>query len=209
MKVFFRYFFVILSIAIAGILLWASLEKLIKLYLVGIVPDGHVPLPVDRHYVDHLWLGYLHIVPGMLFLLLGSYQLIPYFRKKNYKLHRRIGKVFLLLSSLVFITAIVLGLFYPFGNWIESAVTVVFGTFLLYCTYKAYRAARGLQFVAHRNWVTRLYFVALSVSTIRGLAALFITVGMGDLRSVFGISFLVAFVLHAFMVEIWIRYLAD
>ena len=209
MKPFFRYLFPILGGAVAAILLAASIEKLINLALMTYPPEGHVPKTIDLFYQDHLVLAYFHIIPGILFILLGGHQLIPYFRTRNYGLHRKAGRIFLLYSAVLFITAIPLGVFYPFGDWIESTVTVAFGIFLLYCTYKAYKSARGLQFVAHRNWVTRLYFVALSVSTVRGLASLFIVTGVGDLRSVFGISFLFAFVLHAFLVEIWIRYLAD
>lgn len=209
MKVFLRYFFIILSVAIVGILFWASFEKLIKLALVSSVPDGHYPQRIDYHYKDHLFLAYLHIIPGMLFLVLGAHQLIPYFRKRNYPRHRFIGKAFLILSAIIFITAIILGVFYPFGDSIESTVTVIFGIYLLFCTYKAYRSARGQQFVAHRNWVTRIYFIAIAVSTIRGIMALLVAQDVGNLQSVFGISFLFAFVIHAFFVEIWIKYLAD
>ena len=209
MKPIFRFLFPVLGAAVATILLAASVEKLINLTLMTNPPDGHVPKTIDLFYQDHLALAYFHIIPGILFIVLGGHQLVPYFRTRNYGLHRKVGKIFLLLSTMIFITAILLGLIYPFGDWIESTVTAVFGAFLLYCTYKAYRSARGLQFTAHRNWVTRLYFIALSVSTVRGLASLFIVTGVGDLRSVFGISFLFAFVLHAFLVEVWIRYVAD
>jgi len=71
-------------------------------------------------------LVYIHIIPGLIFLILGGYQLIPYFRKKNYKIHRFIGKIFLVLSAIIFSTAIVLALFYTFGDWIESIVTLIF-----------------------------------------------------------------------------------
>lgn len=209
MKVFFRYFFIVLSIAIVGILFLASLEKLINLSLVSSVPDGHIPQRIDLHYKDHLLLAYLHIIPGMLFLLLGAHQLIPYFRIRNYPRHRLIGKLFLILSAIIFSTAIILGVMYPFGDYLESIVTFIFGIFLLFCTYRAYRSARDQQFVAHRNWVTRIYFIAIAVSTIRGLAALFIALGLGNLQTVFGLAFLSAFVIHAFVVELWIKYLAD
>jgi uncharacterized membrane protein len=208
MKVFLRYFLISLSVLIVCILFLASLEKLIKLSLLISAPDGHFPNPEDLHYKDHLILGYLHIIPGMLFLILGAHQIIPYFRNKNFPRHRLIGKVFLLLSALIFITAIVLSIFYPFGDWIETVVSTIFGSFLLYCTYKAYNTARNQQFNAHRNWVTRIYFVAIAVATIRGIIGLFLATTDATLQSIFGISFLLAFILHALLVEIWIRYLA-
>jgi hypothetical protein len=39
--------------------------------------------------------------------------------------------------------------------------------------------------------------------------AIFMATGSDSMQSIFGISFLFAFVLHAFLVEIWIRYLAN
>jgi len=208
MKVFLRYFFTVLGIAIAAILFWASMLKLIHLGLMSNPPDGHFPTKIDLHYKNHILLAYLHIVPGMLFIVLGAHQLIPFFRNKNFPRHRLIGKLFLMVSTLIFFTAIVLGVFYPFGDWLESVVTVVFGVYLLFCTYKAYATARNQQFNAHRNWVTRVYFIALAVSTIRGIMALLLATNDTSMQSVFGISFLLAFVLHAFLVEVWIRYLA-
>ena len=208
MKNFFRYVFIVGSIAIVLILVGASVEKLFKLNAMDtgsmLFPEGSI----EHHYKNHLLLGYLHIVPGLAFLVLGGHQIIPYFRLRNYPLHRTLGKVFLLLSALLFSTAIVLGPFYPFGNILESVVTLVFGLYLLFATYKAYSAARNKQFEVHKKWVTRLYFVALSVSTIRGIIALFMIQGAQTMQAIFGLAFLLAFILHFILVEIWIRYLA-
>lgn len=209
MKNFFRYVFIIGSIAIVLILVGASLEKLFKLHAMDTGRTLFSEGSIEFHYKNHLLLGYLHIILGLVFLLLGGYQIIPYFRKRNYPLHRTLGKVFLLLSTLICGTAIVLGLFYPFGNILESVVTLVFGIYLLYATYKAYEAARSKQFDAHKKWVTRVYFVSISVSSIRGIIALFMINGAESMHSVFGIAFLLAFVIHFIMVEFWIKYLAN
>lgn len=208
MKKFFRYFFIVVSSALVLILLLASIYRLFQLHLVSIDPDLFSQNSIEFFYINHLLLAYIHIIPGLIFLILGGYQLIPYFRKKNYKIHRFIGKIFLVLSAIIFSTAIVLALFYTFGDWIESIVTLIFGIFLLFCTYKAYTTAREKRFIEHSNWVTRIYFIALSVSTLRGIIGLFTTLGDDTLQSSFGKSFLIAFVLHTFMVELWIKYLS-
>ncbi len=209
MKPFFRYLLITVSIAIVLILLWASLDKLINLHGMNSGTMSFTEGSIENHYKNHLILGYIHIIPGIIFLILGAYQLIPYFRKKNYSIHRILGKVFLLISVVIFTTAIILALFYPFGNYLESTVTLIFGTYLLFCVYKAYQTARNKQFVSHRNWVTRIYFIAISVSTIRGVIALFMVKGAESMQSIFGVSFLIAFLLHFTVVELWIRYLAD
>jgi predicted membrane protein DUF2306 len=208
MKVFFRYFFIILSIAIVLVLLFTSIYRLMILYSVGQNPELFFKDSIDYHFRDHLLLGYIHIIPGILFLILGGHQLIPYFRKSNYGRHRLIGKIFLLLSAVIFGSAIILGARFPYGDWMESTVTVIFGSFLLYCTYKAYRTARNKEFIAHRNWVTRIYFIAIAVSTIRGIIALFMITGDTSMQEVFGLAFFIAFVIHLVLVETWIRFLA-
>ncbi len=207
MKKFLRYFLIILSIAIILILVYASIDKLLKLNLVATSPDSFGTNSIDYFYRDHVFLAYLHIIPGLLFLGLGGYQLIPFFRRKNYKIHRFVGKVFLLLSAIIFVTAIVLAVFVPFGDWLETITTIIFGIFLLYCVYKAYDTAISKKFILHRNWVIRIYFVALSVSTIRGIIALSDAVYGIPIKNSFGMAFLLAFIIHTIVVEIYLKFL--
>ncbi|MEL6557001.1 MAG: DUF2306 domain-containing protein [Bacteroidota bacterium] len=63
------------------------------------------------HYANHAVIMYLHVIAGMVFLISGSYQLIPFFRIRNIKAHRLIGKVFLITSFFVSISAIVFAVF--------------------------------------------------------------------------------------------------
>lgn len=56
--------------------------------------------------------------------------------------------------------------------------------------------------------MTRVYFIAIAVSTIRGIIALFMNFADYTLKEAFGISFFLAFFLHLIGVEIWIRFLA-
>ncbi|QNJ98981.1 DUF2306 domain-containing protein [Constantimarinum furrinae] len=205
---FLRLFFIVLSTIVVLILLVASVSKLLNLIAMHAGDLNFRPDSIETHYRDHLWLGYVHIVPGIIFLILGGYQFVPYFRNRYVTIHRLIGKLFLILSTIIFITAIALAAFYPFGNILESVVTFLFGSFLLYCTYKAYTTARNRKIAQHRKWVTRIYFIAIAVSTIRGIIALFMATGSDSMQSIFGLSFLIAFGIHLVLVELWIRYLA-
>jgi uncharacterized membrane protein len=208
MKVFFRYAFIAFSILAVIILLWFSILKLATLVQINVNPELFDPKGIEYHYKNHLVLGYLHIIPGIVFLILGSYQFIPFFRNHYRKTHRLVGKLFLLLSAVISITAILLALFVPYGNWLESSVTLVFGIYLLIGTYYSYQFAKKKNFIEHQNWVTRVFFVSLAVSSIRGIIALFMVFGNYTLKESFGISFLLAFILHFILVEIWIRFLA-
>lgn len=208
MKIFLKYTFIAFGTIAVLILLWASTLKLYNLHSVSVEPELFNTNSIEYHYINHLLLGYLHIIPGILFLVLGAYQFIPFFRDKYLKLHRFTGKVFILLAAIIFITAIVLAVFVPFGDMLETIVTIIFGAYLLYGTYKAYIYAKAKKINLHQKWVTRVYFIAIAVSTIRGIIALFMNFADYTLKEAFGISFFLAFILHLIGVEIWIRFLA-
>src|SRR5690606_30703109 len=48
-----------------------------------------------ERYVDHPWRGYLHIVPGVVYLLGAPLQLSRRFRVRHYTVHRRLGRALL------------------------------------------------------------------------------------------------------------------
>ncbi len=56
---------------------------------------GTEPEPEDfeARYVAHPWLAYLHMTPGVLYLLGAPLQLSERFRTKHYTAHRRLGRV--------------------------------------------------------------------------------------------------------------------
>ena len=58
--------------------------------LSGIEPE---PEDFESRYVAHPWLAYLHMTPGVLYLLGAPLQLSQRIRTKHYTLHRRLGRV--------------------------------------------------------------------------------------------------------------------
>ena len=208
MKIFLRYLFVLYGTIAVLILLWASFLKLYKLHKVTIHPELFSINSIEFHYLNHLLLGYLHIIPGIIFIALGSYQFIPYFRNKNRSLHRLAGKIFLILSAIISITAIALAVFVPFGNMLETITIFIFGIYLLYGTFKSFIYAKAKNFKLHQKWVIRVFFISIAVSSMRGIIALFMNFANYTLKEAFGISTLLAFILHLILVEIWITYLS-
>ena len=47
----------------------------------------------DHRYVQQPWLAYLHLTPGVLYLLGAPLQLSYRFRSRHYTFHRRLGRV--------------------------------------------------------------------------------------------------------------------
>jgi cell shape-determining protein MreD len=77
--------------------------------LAGTLP----PETYDVRFVEHHWLAYLHIGPGILYLLGAPLQLTYRFRSRHYTFHRRLGRVLAGSALMSGVFAIVFGILYP------------------------------------------------------------------------------------------------
>ena len=73
---------------------------------------GTEPEPEDfeSRYVAHPWLAYLHMTPGVLYLLGAPLQLSQRIRTKHYTLHRRLGRVLVTAALVSVLFAFLFGL---------------------------------------------------------------------------------------------------
>lgn len=205
MRAILKYFLILVAAFLLGMLLFVSVIKIKELQLVNAQPDLFEKTFFQFLYQKNQWLAYLHLFTGLIFLITGAYQFIPFFRNNFWSIHRIVGKIFLICSLFLSTSALLLGIFFPFGNWMETLTTIGFGGFLLLGTYKAFVHAVQREFKDHRNWVLRVYFVSLSVASIRIITALLMLYTGKQLQDVLGISFLLALCIHLFVVEFWIR----
>jgi uncharacterized membrane protein len=168
--------------------------------------DGTQPAEdADRAYVEHPWLAYLHIAPGVLYLLGAPLQLAYRIRSRHYTLHRRLGRILLAAALLSGMFAIVFGVLFSFGGTGEAAATVVFGGWFVGCLVAAFRAVRRDDIVRHRRWMIRAFAVAIGVGTIRIWIILLTQLGVLELKESFAPAFWVSFALHVLVAEWWVR----
>lgn len=205
MRKLIKYTLYATAFFLIGLMFFASISKIQDMIAVKNNSDLFDKASIQYHYRSNQFAAYLHIIFGMLFLVTGAYQLIPFFRDKYRHIHRFIGKLFLSISLLVSSSAIVLAIYFPFGNIIETVTTLIFGIYLLTGTYYAYTNARNRNIIEHKKWVLRVYFVSLSVATVRIVAGIGIALTGKNLSDMLGISFAIAFLLHFVIVESWIR----
>lgn len=205
MRKFIKYTLYVTAFFLIGLMFFASISKIQDMIAVKKNSDLFDKTSIQFHYRTNQFVAYLHIIFGMLFLITGAYQLIPFFRNKYRHVHRFIGKLFLTISFFVSSSAIVMAIYFPFGDRIETATTLIFGGYLLTGTYYAYTNARNRNIIEHKKWVLRVYFVSLSIATIRIVAGIGIALTGNNLSDMLGISFAIAFLLHFVIVESWIR----
>jgi hypothetical protein len=100
----------------------------------GTMPDEEY----DARFVRHPWLTYVHILPGALYMLGATLQLAYWFRSRHYEVHRRMGRFLLAAGLLTGITAVAIGVWFPFGGITQMSARVLFGLWFLVCLVLAF-----------------------------------------------------------------------
>ncbi len=169
---------------------------------------GNMPFSgsIEYGYAKNPFLTLLHILPGMIFLVLGALQFVKKIRLNYINFHRWSGRIYLSLGLVIGLSAIAMSYTIRFGGYVETAAVTVFGSFFLFSLGKAYCHIRRKEFASHREWMIRAYAIGLAVATMRPIIGLFFAFSNIPFHEFFGYIFWIAFILHAFVAEKWIRY---
>ena len=202
--------------------IWGTLSVLVGIVVVFFairvvvdtpnVVNGTVPGPdaFERRYALHPVPAYVHIVPGVAYLVLAPLQLWRRFRVRHLRLHRLIGRIILPAGLLSGVFAVAVGIGFPYGGPLEAAASVVFGAYFVAALALAYRAVRHRDITGHRRWMIRAFAVGLGVGTIRIWIGLFQLVGLLSIQDNagtvwFGVAFWLALLMHAVAAELYLR----
>ena len=190
-------------------------------HLIPIVVRGYHPPaassnPVAARFaaLDDLFAHYpiltlVHIVPGLLFMILGPLQFSPTIRARHLRWHRLSGRIFVICSMVIGTSSLVMSFGMPaIGGVNQAAATTLFGTFFLFALCKAFWHIRRREIALHREWMIRAFSVGLAVATIRPIIGMFFATsrfsGLTP-REFFGVGFWIGFVLHLIAAEAWIH----
>ena len=174
-------------------------------------PSKNPAANLDGHFASERVLVLAHVLPAMLFMVLGPLQFARKLRSKHPKFHRWSGGVFLTAGAVVGITGITMALGDTIGGLDEKAAILLFGTFFLIALAKALWHALRREFAQHREWMIRGYAIGLAVATIRPIMATFFAAALlqghtPEPKQFFGTAFWVGFTLQMIAAEIWINY---
>lgn len=190
-------------------------------YLVPIVINGYAPAAppanprlaqlaaLDDIFARYPILTLVHIIPGLLFMVLGPLQFSRSMRARHLQWHRWSGRVYLLSSVTIGVSALVMSLAMPaIGGAVQAAATTLFATLFLFALGKAYWHVMRREIALHREWMIRAFAIGLAVATIRPIIGLFFATsplsGLTPDRF-FGIAFWAGFVVHLLAAELWIQ----
>jgi len=166
---------------------------------------------LDAAFADRRTLTLAHILPGMLFMILGPLQFVRGLRSKYPRVHRWCGRIFLTTSAVIGISGLTLAFGKTIGGVDEKAAIMLFGSFFLIALAKGLWHALRREFAEHREWMIRGYAIGLAVATVGLIMGTFFAVAvLRGHRPVphefFGTAFWIGFTLQMIAAEIWINY---
>jgi uncharacterized membrane protein len=164
---------------------------------------------LDGLFAQYPALTLIHILPGMLFMLLGPLQFSSAIRARHVRWHRWSGRIYLTSALVIGVSALAMSVGMPaIGGPLQAAATTLFALLFLFALGRAYRAILRRDIARHREWMIRAFAIGLAVATIRPIVGLFFaTSRLSGLTPAqfFGVAFWIGFVLHVVVAELWIR----
>jgi uncharacterized membrane protein len=149
----------------------------------------------------------LHVIPGLVFMILGPLQFIKGIRHNYIRLHRYSGWTFIVAVYVIGLSALLMPLIsMPLGGISEAAGSLFFALFFLFAATKALLHILKKQTDLHREWMLRTFATGLAIATVRPIMALaFAIVGLTP-QEFLGTAFWIGFTVHLIGAEAWINY---
>ena len=166
---------------------------------------------LDAHFAGERALVLTHILPAMLFMVLGPLQFMRGLRSRYPQVHRWSGRIFLVASAVVGVSGLKLAFGKTIGGLDEKAAITLFGTLFLIALAKALWHALHSEFARHREWMIRGFAIGLAVATIRPIMGAFFAAALmsghkPQPADFFGTAFWIGFTLQSTAAQIWINY---
>ena len=191
-------------------------------YLTPILINGYSPptaptnptlaqfAALDDVFARYPVLTLIHILPSMLFVVLGPLQFSSTLRKRYFQWHRRSGRILFICGMVIGVSALVMSFAMPsVGGVNQASATTLFGMWFLFALGKAFRHILRREIAIHREWMIRAFSIGLAVATIRPIIAFFFaTSSFSGLTpfEFFGAGFWIGFALHLIAAEAWIQW---
>ena len=161
---------------------------------------------LDAGFARHPVLTLLHIILGALFVILALLQFAPRIRARHLTFHRWSGRFLVATGILIGISALVMSYTTAIGGANETAATTLFAILFLFCLIKSYRHIRRKEVAQHREWMIRVFGIALGVATTRPIVGIFFAFRRLTPHEFFGIAFWLGFSLTLLGAEAWINF---
>ncbi|MBU2527419.1 MAG: DUF2306 domain-containing protein [Bacteroidetes bacterium] len=120
------------------------------------------------YYWPNKWWLVGHVFGGALALIIGPFQFSTPFRNRFLKLHRSLGKIFIIAIIIGSLSAIYMSVYVaPQVNISWSISLLVMALVWLASVLMAYRAIRLKRIQQHKEWMIRTYIITLGFVMFR------------------------------------------
>ncbi len=163
----------------------------------------------DGRFAAHPVLTLLHVLPGAIVLILAPLQFSSRIRYRFIEFHRWSGRLIVLAAFVSAVAGLSFGLRMPYGGPGETTAVALFGGLFVMAVGLAVVAIRRKQVAQHREWMIRAFAIALGISTVRVISAVFdlALTPMGFRpQELFVLSLWVGWTVSLGAGEFWIRY---
>src|SRR5947199_7704815 len=192
---------------LAFIGLAAAVRRLLALDLPAQLSRSNSPTAaLDIGFSRHKLLTLVHILPGMLFMVLGPLQLSRTIRNQHLRFHRWSGRVFLVCCAIIAVSALTMSFQMAIGGANETAATVLYALLFVFCLTKAFIHIRRREIALHREWMIRGFAIGLGVATVRPIIGAFFAARRLSPHEFFGTAFWLGFTINLIAAETWINY---
>src|SRR5579859_2081006 len=143
--------------------LYPAVYYIMDMHSHGVLPSKPASLVANPFYIGTF---YVHITFGGIALLIGWMQFSRKIRTGNIRLHRSIGKVYI-LSVLFSSTAGFIIALFANGGLVSAVGFGLLALTWLFTDIWAYRSIRKLNIPLHREWMIRNYSLTFAAVTLR------------------------------------------
>ncbi|MDF0717077.1 DUF2306 domain-containing protein [Muricauda sp. 334s03] len=146
---------------------------------------------------------YGHISFGGLALLVGWSQFVKKLRTKRLKLHRNLGKVYVVSALISGLCGVYLG-FFATGGLISSLGFISLGVIWLFTTTRAYIAVKNKDLSLHQGMMIYSYAACFAAVTLR-IWLPFLTIVFGEFLLAYKIVAWLCWVPNMVFAQIWVK----
>lgn len=164
---------------------------------------------VDTKFATHRLLTLWHVLPGGIFLLFAPLQFSTRIRKRYIRFHRWSGRLLLPAVVATTLPGLYFGILIPYGGLSEAVAIAASGGLLVIAVCRGFLAIRRRQVARHREWMIRVFALAIAISTVRVVAVpLDVALTPAGFRppTLFALSVWAGWIITLSVAELWIRY---
>jgi uncharacterized membrane protein len=166
---------------------------------------------VDGKFAANRLLTLWHVLPGGIFLLFAPLQFSTWIRRRCVRFHRWSGRLLLPAVVASIVPGLYFGILIPYGGPSEAVLIAASGGLLVIAVCRGFLAIRRRQVARHREWMIRVFALAVAISTVRVVAVpLDVVLTPAGFRppTVFALSVWTGWIITLSVAELWIRYTA-